>query len=112
MWSVTFHPVSRIGIDVAVLDIAQDFLLAHLAERGVLGELAIFKGGTALRKLFTGAQVLGSHQCESSTIAIDPNAYYATALYKSIEQARRAIPSPAVVRHYSLVEHLYLLGCS
>ena len=43
-------PGSRIGIDVAVLDIAQDFLLTHLAERGVLGELTIFKGGTALRK--------------------------------------------------------------
>ena len=42
-------PASRIGIDVAVLDIAQDFLLAHLAERGVLGDFAIFKGGTALR---------------------------------------------------------------
>ena len=49
-------PGSRIGIDVAVLDIAQDFLLAHLAERGVLGDLVIFKGGTALRKLFAGAQ--------------------------------------------------------
>ena len=49
-------PASKIGIDVAVLDIAQDFLLAHLAERGVLGDFAIFKGGTALRKLFAGAQ--------------------------------------------------------
>ena len=49
-------PGSRIGIDAAVLDIAQDFLLAHLAERGVLGDLVIFKGGTALRKLFAGAQ--------------------------------------------------------
>ena len=36
-------PGSRIGIDVAVLDIAQDFLLAHLTERGVLGDLVIFK---------------------------------------------------------------------
>ena len=49
-------PGSKIGIHVAVLDIAQDFLLAHLAERGVLGDLAIFKGGTALRKLFAGAR--------------------------------------------------------
>ncbi|MDE0082769.1 MAG: nucleotidyl transferase AbiEii/AbiGii toxin family protein [Gammaproteobacteria bacterium] len=49
-------PGSKIGIDVAVLDIAQDFLLAHLDERGVLGDLVIFKGGTALRKLFAGAQ--------------------------------------------------------
>ena len=49
-------PGSRIGIDVAVLDIAQDFLLAHLAERGALGDLVTFKGETALRKLFAGVQ--------------------------------------------------------
>lgn len=40
---------SRLGPDVAILDIAQDFLLAHLAERDVFG-LVTFKGGTALRK--------------------------------------------------------------
>ena len=45
-------PASKIGIDVAVLDIAQGFLLAHLAEQGVLGDFAM----TALRKLFAGAQ--------------------------------------------------------
>ena len=49
-------PGSEIGIDVAVPDIAQDFLLAHLAERGVLRDLVIFKGGTALRKSPVGAQ--------------------------------------------------------
>ena len=43
---------SRVGIDIAVLDIAQDFLLAHLEERRVFGGLVVFKGGTALRKLF------------------------------------------------------------
>lgn len=49
-------PGSRLGLDIAVLDIAQDFLLAHFLERGVLGNLVVFKGGTALRKLFAGAQ--------------------------------------------------------
>lgn len=49
-------PQSRVGTDIVVLDIAQDFLLAHLHQRGVLGELATFKGGTALRKLFAGTQ--------------------------------------------------------
>lgn len=49
-------PGSRVGLDIAVLDIAQDFLLAHLVEQGVLGDLVVFKGGTALRKLFAGAQ--------------------------------------------------------
>lgn len=48
-------PGSRVGVDIAVLDLAQDFLLAHLHERGVFGGLVIFKGGTALRKLFAGA---------------------------------------------------------
>lgn len=49
-------PSSRVGLDIAVLDIAQDFLLAHLHELGVLGDLVVFKGGTALRKLFAGTQ--------------------------------------------------------
>ena len=47
---------SAAGSDTAVLDIAQDFLLAHLEERGVFEHLAVFKGGTALRKLFAGAR--------------------------------------------------------
>lgn len=37
------------------MDIAQDLLLRHLQEIGLLDELA-FKGGTALRKLYAGAQ--------------------------------------------------------
>lgn len=48
-------PGSRVGRGIAILDIAQDFLLAHLAERGIF-EMVVFKGGTALRKLFAGAQ--------------------------------------------------------
>ncbi len=48
-------PKSRLGREVAILDIAQDFLLAHLQERGIF-ELVTFKGGTALRKLFAGSQ--------------------------------------------------------
>lgn len=49
-------PGSGLGLDIAVLDIAQDFLLAHLEQTGVLGGLVVFKGGTALRKLFAGSQ--------------------------------------------------------
>ncbi len=47
-------PASRVGVDIALLDIAQDFLLAHLCERQVIGGLVVFKGGTALRKLYAG----------------------------------------------------------
>lgn len=49
-------PGSGLGLEVAILDIAQDFLLAHLEEAGVFDELVVFKGGTALRKLFAGSQ--------------------------------------------------------
>jgi len=35
---------SGLALDVAVLDVAQDFLLSHLAENEVFAELVIFKG--------------------------------------------------------------------
>lgn len=47
-------PGSRLSDDIALLDIAQDVLLAHLHERGVF-EQVTFKGGTALRKLYAGS---------------------------------------------------------
>ena len=43
------------GRDAAIIDIAQDLLLRDLHTRGVLGGL-VFKGGTALRKLYAGNQ--------------------------------------------------------
>lgn len=46
---------SGLAVEVAVLDIAQDFLLTHLERHDIFRELVIFKGGTALRKLFAGA---------------------------------------------------------
>ncbi|MHB2029267.1 MAG: nucleotidyl transferase AbiEii/AbiGii toxin family protein [Acidimicrobiales bacterium] len=42
------------GHDAALIDIAQDLLLRHLSDRGVL-EYVSFKGGTALRKIYAGA---------------------------------------------------------
>jgi predicted nucleotidyltransferase component of viral defense system len=41
------------GREAAVLDIAQDLLLRELQETSVLDAL-VFKGGTALRKLYAG----------------------------------------------------------
>ncbi len=64
-------PKSRLGVDVAILDIAQDFLLAHLAERGVF-ELVTFKGGTALRKLFAGAA--GRFSTDIDLAPVEPSA--------------------------------------
>lgn len=41
------------GREAAVVDVAQDLLLAHLHEAGILDKVAI-KGGTAIRKLYAG----------------------------------------------------------
>lgn len=43
----------RQGLEAAGIDVAQDLLLRHLHDVGLLSELA-FKGGTALRKLYAG----------------------------------------------------------
>ena len=52
---VPFSP--RIGIDVAVLDTAQGFLLVHLAEWGVPGDRDLqARDGPPARKLFAGRQ--------------------------------------------------------
>ena len=61
---------ARLGQDVAVLDIAQDFLLAHLHERGVF-DLVTFKGGTAIRKLFAGAQGRFSTDIDLAVVEAD-----------------------------------------
>ncbi|MCH7565753.1 MAG: nucleotidyl transferase AbiEii/AbiGii toxin family protein [Gemmatimonadetes bacterium] len=62
---------SPAGPDVAVLDIAQDFLLAHLQECGVFEQLAVFKGGTALRKLFAGARGRFSTDLDFAAAEVD-----------------------------------------
>lgn len=43
------------GREAAIIDAAQDLLLRHLHDVGVLDSLS-FKGGTALRKLYAGAE--------------------------------------------------------
>ena len=60
------------GTDIAVLDIAQDFLLAHLHERGVFADLVVFKGGTAIRKLFAGGR--GRFSTDIDLSGTEPNA--------------------------------------
>lgn len=63
-------PGSRLGDAIALMDIAQDFLLAHLYERGVF-DLVTFKGGTALRKLFAGTAGRFSTDIDLATVDID-----------------------------------------
>jgi predicted nucleotidyltransferase component of viral defense system len=50
---VRHGPPGPQGGYAALIDIAQDLLLAHLHERGVFEHL-VLKGGTALRKLYAG----------------------------------------------------------
>ena len=55
-------PQSSIGPDVALLDIAQDFLLTHLSDHGLF-DLAVFKGGRAPQALrLVRRQVLHRHR--------------------------------------------------
>jgi predicted nucleotidyltransferase component of viral defense system len=58
------------GRDAAVIDIAQDLLLRHLFERGVLS-LVAFKGGTALRKVYAGAAGRFSTDLDFAVASLD-----------------------------------------
>lgn len=53
-WLARHTPQGPQGRYAAIIDIAQDLLLAHLHERGMFEHL-VFKGGTALRKLYAGS---------------------------------------------------------
>lgn len=48
-------PGGQGGKEAAIIDIAQDLLLAHVAGEGMFDDLLVFKGGTALRKMFAGS---------------------------------------------------------
>jgi predicted nucleotidyltransferase component of viral defense system len=62
------------GREAAILDIAQDLLLRELHETGALDAL-VFKGGTALRKLYAGNQGRFSLDLDFSlAIPADPEA--------------------------------------
>jgi predicted nucleotidyltransferase component of viral defense system len=62
------------GRDAALVDIAQDLLLRDLHQQGLLDDL-VFKGGTALRKLYAGNQGRFSLDLDFSVaaIGIDPD---------------------------------------
>jgi predicted nucleotidyltransferase component of viral defense system len=73
------------GLEAAVIDVAQDFLLAHLVDIGVLDNLAI-KGGTSLRKFYAGNA--GRFSTDLDFSIIEPHASIETvtdSLLSSIE---------------------------
>lgn len=49
------HAPSAQSLGAAIIDAAQDLLLRDLSEAGLM-DLLVFKGGTALRKFYAGAQ--------------------------------------------------------
>jgi len=73
-------PGSAFGTYIAVLDIAQDFLLAHLEEAGLFREFLVFKGGTALRKFFAGGEGRFSTDLDFAAVEIDVDRREVTAL--------------------------------
>jgi len=58
------------GREAAIVDIAQDLLLRELAYEGILHAL-VFKGGTALRKMWAGTAGRFSLDLDFSVAAID-----------------------------------------
>ncbi|NED94637.1 hypothetical protein G1H11_04860 [Phytoactinopolyspora alkaliphila] len=74
-WLARHTPPGAGGRYAALIDIAQDLLLTHLAEQGMFDHL-VFKGGTALRKLYAGNAGRFSTDLDFSVHnpADDPNA--------------------------------------
>jgi len=66
----TPHGAGSQGRDAAIIDIAQDLLLRHLHEANVLNNL-VFKGGTAIRKLYAGNSGRFSLDLDFSIATID-----------------------------------------
>lgn len=68
------------GLEGALLDVGQDLLLRDLAEAGVL-DLLVFKGGTALRKLYAGNEGRFSVDLDFSVADLDTDAKSALDLF-------------------------------
>lgn len=63
------------GREAAVVDVAQDLLLAHMHDQGLLDGLAM-KGGTAIRKLYAGNDDIFSLDLDFSCVGPDANAEF------------------------------------
>lgn len=77
------------GREAAVVDIAQDLLLGHMHEAGLLDGLAI-KGGTAIRKLYAGNE--GRFSLDLDFAAFGSSAESAGELF--VEEADRLVIGP------------------
>lgn len=94
------------GRDAAVIDIAQDLLLRNLHRRGAL-DAVVFKGGTALRKLYAGNQ--GRFSLDLDFSLADPGAVPDTVVLDLVSQIDGTRIGPfsygVTVRRGKLVAH-------
>jgi predicted nucleotidyltransferase component of viral defense system len=67
------------GREAAIIDIAQDILLTHLAGQGMF-DLLVFKGGTALRKVYAGTAGRFSTDLDFSLAGMSDDRESVTAL--------------------------------
>jgi predicted nucleotidyltransferase component of viral defense system len=86
------------GRDAAVIDIAQDLLLRHLTEQGVL-DLVAFKGGTALRKVYAGAAGRFSTDLDFAVASIDDDPDAVVALLVEAINGTRLGPFTYQIEH-------------
>lgn len=85
-------PRAAVGVEIAVLDIAQDFLLAGLHSEGLFDNLLVFKGGTAIRKMWAGAAGRFSTDVDFAAADLATDRGTAAALLASALQGRRLGP--------------------
>lgn len=73
-------PNGQGGKEAAIIDIAQDLLLAHLETEGMFNDLLVFKGGTALRKMYAGPAGRFSTDLDFALAPIDADRQTVTEL--------------------------------
>lgn len=71
------------GREAAIIDIAQDILLSRLAAEGLFDDLLVFKGGTALRKMYAGVAGRFSTDLDFALAPIDADRDTTTELLVS-----------------------------
>ena len=80
-WLARHTPQGPGGRQAALIDIAQDLLLAQLHQQGIFDHL-VFKGGTALRKLYAGNAGRFSTDLDFSVRNLDDEPEAVTALLR------------------------------
>jgi predicted nucleotidyltransferase component of viral defense system len=86
------------GREAALIDIAQDLLLRDLGEQGVV-DLVTFKGGTALRKVYAGADGRFSTDLDFGIANPDDDFTTVSTLIENAINGRRLGPFQYGIEH-------------